>query len=762
MRKLLIDTALRHPLWVLVLTGLVTAGFLLQFPRMKIDTDPENMLPTDEPVRVFHRELKASFDLNDFLVLGIVREAGMFQPAPLARVAELTRAIAKLDGVIAEDLIAPTEVDDIQVQEDGALRVAPLMEAAPEDPRAAAAILERIRHNPLLRGKLASDDGQALALFIPLESKNVSYEVARQITALTEAMAGDESYYLAGQPVAQDTFGAEMFKQMAVSAPAAGGVLFLLMLLFFRDWRLAGAAMLVAFLSVIWGMGALIGLGYTVHIMSSMIPIFLLPVAILDAIHILSDVQAERRAGAAMKEAMRNALHELYRPMLFTSLTTLVGFASLGLTPIPPVQVFGAFVAFGIAAAWILSMTFLPALLTWRTNDATTSRAPASGAYLDGTLAGLRRLALGQPRWVVGLALVVFAAALAGLLRLQVNDNPVRWFKGNHPLRVADRVMNAHLAGTYIAYLELATGGEGRVHDPETMRTIEGLQEHLAGHPNVGATTSVADVVKKVGYELHLGDPAALTLPGDRQTIAQYLFLYEVSGGDPEDLFHFITPEADRANIWIQMRNGDNAAVQSVVEAANTYLAQQSLPAGTETGWGGLSYVNVIWQDLMVRGMGKALASSFVVVFLMMAVLFRSALWGIVSMLPLTLTIVAIYGLLGWVGKDYDMPVAVLSSLTLGLSIDFAIHFIQRSRDIHRTTRNYQDTLTQTFGNTGRAIVLNMLVLAIGFVPMFFATLTPYVTVGVFFFLIILVSGLATLVLLPAIAALAPGRFYRG
>jgi predicted RND superfamily exporter protein/outer membrane lipoprotein-sorting protein len=747
---------------VVAVTVLITIGFLAQFPRIQIDTDPENMLPENEPVRVFHTELKETFSLRDFLVLGIVREAGMFEPEPLARVAAITERILEIEGVVAEDVLAPTEVDDIRVEEGGILRVSPLMEEPPEDQESATALLERIRINPILRGKLASDDGRAIALFIPLTAKDVSFEVATEISAIADELRGDEEYYLAGQPVAQDTFGAEMFRQMAVSAPLAGLVLFLLMLFFFRDPRTVGTAMLLAIMAVIWGMGALIGLGFTVHIMSSMIPIFLIPIAILPSIHILSEMYERQKESGSPKRAVGEALRHLFKPVLFTSITTIVGFGSLILTPIPPVQVFGAFVAFGIFAAWIMSMTFLPALVVLGSRRAKPSvtRQPADRADSGRHLQIVRRVAT-RGRWGVTLAaIVILALSIAGLLRIQVNDNPVRWFKAGHPLRVADRIMNEHLAGTYLAYLQIGGDEDDRIKDPEVMRYIESLQQHLGVHSNVGATTSVADVVKKVGFELLFEDPAGSVIPDSRETIAQYLFLYEMSGGNPDDLFHFITPEAAKANIWIQMHAGENNAVQSVVDSAQEFIDANPLPAGLSADWAGLSYVNIVWQNQMVRGMGRALLGSFVVVFLMMTFLFRSLIWGVVSMLPLTGTIAFIYGMLGWTGKYYDMPVAVLSSLTLGLSIDFAIHFIQRSREIHKETQNFEETMMRTFEGTGRAIFRNVMVLAIGFVPMFFANLTPYVTVGQFFFLIMVVSGLVTMMLLPALTALRPSLFY--
>jgi hypothetical protein len=762
LRNLFIGMAVRRPRWVLAVAALITVGFLLQFPRIRIDTDPENMLPDGEPARVFHRQLKETFNLKDFLVLGIVRDEGMFEPEPLARVAAITERVLEIEGVVEDDVLAPTEVDDITVEEGGILRVAPLMEEPPTTREEAHAMLERIRMNPILRGKLASDDGKAMALFIPLERKDVSYEVATEITRIAREIGGDEQYYLAGQPVAQDTFGAAMFRQMAISAPLAGLVLFLLMLLFFRELKPVATAMVLAIMAVIWGMGALIGLGYTVHIMSSMIPIFLIPIAILPSIHILSEMYDRRAACPTTECAIRESMEHLFKPVLFTTITTIVGFGSLMFTPIPPVQVFGGFVAFGIFAAWLLSMTFLPAVVmleSHRGKDRTHAHS-AEDSLTARQLQRVRRMALAG-RWVitvVSAAVLIFS--IVGVTKIKVNDNPVRWFKKGHPLRVADRVMNEHLAGTYLAYLEIGGDEDDRIKEPEVMRYIEALQQHLQEHPNVGATTSVADVVKKVAFELRFEDPEAMRLPDDRPTIAQYLFLYEMSGGNPDDLFHFITPEASKANIWVQMHAGDNSAVQSVVDAAHGYMAEHPLPAGIDAGWGGLSYVNIIWQDKMVRGMSKALAGSFVVVFVMMAILFRSVIWGAVSMLPLSATILFIYGMLGWMGKDYDMPVAVLSSLTLGLSIDFAIHFIQRSRQIYAETQNYEETMMQTFGVTGRAIFRNVMVLAIGFVPMFFASLTPYVTVGLFFFLIMMVSGLVTMLLLPAITALRPRLFF--
>ena len=162
----------------------------------------------------------------------------------------------------------------------------------------------------------------------------------------------------------------------------------------------------------------------------------------------------------------------------------------------------------------------------------------------------------------------------------------------------------------------------------------------------------------------------------------------------------------------------------------------------------------------LALGRCKSLLGAFVVVFVMMAVLFRSVRFGLLAMLPLTATILSVYGLIGWIGKSYDMPVAVLSSLTLGLSVDFAIHFIQRMRSLYAQTGSFAQAAQRMFEAPARAITRNAIVIALGFTPLLLAPLVPYVTVGIFMASIMAISGLATLVLLPSVMSVLGGILF--
>jgi hypothetical protein len=452
-------------------------------------------------------------------------------------------------------------------------------------------------------------------------------------------------------------------------------------------------------------------------------------------------------------------------------------------------------------------------------------------------LVKLGRFAFRRGKLITALTVLVLGVSVAGIARIQINDNPVRWFKENHRIRVADKVLNEHFAGTYDAFVvleantdetmagfkrgaaalldELAgAGGEtealrelldrpadsgyfGRLiaavddalfdssaatepalesllglaeqaqsdsryfQRPDALAVIERVQQALMGTGLVGKTNALPDVVKVVSRELRGGDAAGYAVPGSSAAVAQTLLQYQ-SSHRPQDLWHMVTPDFESTAIWVQLTSGDNQDMTAVIDALAAYLAAAPLPEAVDLRWAGKTFINVVWQNEMVAGMLKSLLGAFVIVLVMMAFLFRSPSFGLLAMVPLTVTIVGVYGLIGWIGKDYDMPIAVLSSLTLGLSVDFAIHFIQRLRDIVAKTKSLASAQTAMFGEPARAIARNAIVIALGFTPLFFAPLVPYVTVGAFMVSIMAISGFSTLVLLPAVLSWAGPWLFKG
>ncbi|HDL65343.1 MAG TPA: RND transporter, partial [Proteobacteria bacterium] len=478
---------------------------------LKVDTDPENMLPEDEPVRVFHNRMKREMALYDMVVLGVVNDAnpdGVFNPESLARVYELTEFAKTLrwedpanpgefQGVIEADLIAPSTVENIEQAGPGTVKFEWLMESPPYTNEEARAIREKAARIPFLKDTLLSTNGKAVALYIPLTAKNLSYRISQELQKKIDGFEGDEKYFITGLPVAQDTFGVEMFKQMAIAAPAAMLIIFLLMLFFFRKIVLIISPLIVAMVSVIATMSILVITGQTIHIMSSMIPIFIMPIAVLDAVHILSEFFDRYQETKSRRETIYQVMNTLFKPMLYTSLTTSVGFASLALTPIPPVQIFGIYIAIGVMLAWIWTILFIPAFIMLIPSRAfdnfgalhdrredreialTVTKAKhriRSNLSMTWLLAATGRVTFRHARTVLIVAAVGVVVAIFGINRIVINDNPTKWFSPSHPIREADRVLNKHFAGTYMAYLAL-TGPEENI---SVERFAETLSARLA------------------------------------------------------------------------------------------------------------------------------------------------------------------------------------------------------------------------------------------------------------------------------------------
>jgi len=838
---------------------------------LKVDTDPENMLSADEPVRVFHNQSKQTFTLRDMVVVGVVNPKhpeGVFNPVSLLHIHELTEFAktvtwpdpenpGKQMGVIEVDILAPSVVDNIEQGGMGVVNFSWLMPKPPGTQEEALAVRKKAQRIPLLNGTVVSEDGLAIALYLPLTDKHLSYQVREALLEKIATWEGsDDEFHITGLPVAEDTFGVEMFYQMAISAPLAMLVIFLLLWWFFKKLSLISAPMIVAMVCSLGTMGLLIISGNTIHIMSSMIPIFIMPIAVLDAIHILSDFFDEYQKRKDRRETILYVMQHLYTPMLFTTLTTMAGFGSLLMTPIPPVQVFGLFISIGVFLAWFWTITFIPAFIMFIPEEKLANFGHQTDDAQDTGLMSRLLSASGQSiyrhaRLVLvgtGVAMVV---GLYGISQININDNPIKWFDTDHPIRIADKVLNEHFGGTYLAYMALEPGqsdegvtayAEGvqqrmkvradalvkegisssgdvfkRLADkagqatsvaenktallvvlddyineqldsasdemfdawdeaqlfvdserqrdeifkqPEVLRYISDLQTYLASLDVVGKSSSMADVVKTVYRELLMGKDEAFRIPDSSNAVAQSLITYQNSHR-PHDLWHFVTPDYRKATVLVQLTSGDNQDMAQVEVQVKQYFQDNPPPFELTHRWFGLTYINVVWQEEMVAGMAAALAGSFVVVLVMMTVLFRSFLWGFLSMIPLAVTVWVIYGVIGLVGKDYDMPVAVLSALSLGLSVDYAIHFLSRSRQLREQYGSWSEAIPHVFAEPARAITRNAIVVGVGFLPLLAAPLVPYQTVGIFIAAILILAGVASLLILPALITLLEPYLFR-
>ncbi len=748
--QVLVSFSIDRPRLVIALTVLVTVGFAIQLPRITTDTDPKHMLPVTSPVRQYNGQVEREFGLHaDNLVVGVVNQHGVVNPQTLSRIAELTRQIQKIPGVVVRDVTSFTTMDNVSVK-DGELVVRPLVGEIPSSESQLQALREALRDNPLLLNRVISADQTATAIYVPLEPTANGKQVADRIRQLLPATPGADRYFLAGDPVARDTFGAEMFRQMGLFSPVAGMVMCLALWLMFRSPALVLANMAVAMISIVWAMGLFVGLGFPVHIMSSMSPVFLMAIA-TDSVHIFNEFYFRYGEVKNKRRAVLDTMAAVGRPVVLSDATTAAGFASLAVGPIVPVRVFGLMVGFGTLVILLMSFTLVPAILILMREEriaVAAQRERIKGQDGSPLLARLGAFCIQRTKIIALVGGVLLLVAVAGFWRIRVNNNMVDWFKPASDIRMADGVLNRHLGGTSTGYLVVHGRQDNAMHDPAMLRAIEGLQRELEKDPLVGKTFSVVDYVKRMNRVLHNDNPTFERVPDSATEIAQYLFLLSVSA-KPSDLNNVVDDPFQKANVWLHLKSWDAGVMRSILERTGAYLKSHPLPAGATLRPAGIAYFNMVWSDEVLWGMVTSFMAGLVLVLVLLILETRSLLWGTLSFLPLLFTIAVIYGLVGIAGKDFDMPVAVLSTLSLGLAIDFAVHFVVRFQLRHRECSRLEDSLVWTVARPGKGIFRNAVLFALGFLVMVFADLTPYITVGVLMAGIMLLSSVASVIYLP-------------
>ena len=759
----LVTLSVDHPKVTVVLSLLLALVFLSQFPKMTIDTNPKHMLPATSAVRLGNDQVEKTFGLpEDRIVLGVSHPQGVVNPGTLAKIKRLTEAILLIPGVAARDVASFTTIDNVTMEE-GTLRVAPLMTVVPEQEAGLVKLRQALAENPLFINRLISEDGKTTAITIPLETGANGKAIADHIREIVHLESGAETYSIAGDPVARDTFGAEMFKLMGMFAPLAGLILCLVALVMFKSLFLSMAIMAPAMIIIICSLGLTIGLGYPVHIMSSMSPVFLMAIA-TDSIHIFNEFYFRFHERGERRAAILDTMQAVGKPLITSDITTAVGFASLMLANIIPVKVFGLGVAFGTMLLLLLSFTLIPALLTFiplAKIERITVSEDLRSSRVAALLMRLGRLGGGWPRaTLVAGALLLLVAGL-GASRLHVNNNMVEWFKAASEIRTADRLLNAALGGTSLAYVVVRAQQDDFIKDPEAMRYLEGLQRHLERLPLVGKTFSVVDYLKRINLVLHDNEPKFDAIPDSREEIGQYLFLFAMSA-KPSDLDNVVDYPFRQANIWVQLKTWDAKAMRGVIAAMDEYAQAHPLPL--ELRPAGIAYFNLVWNDEVLWDMVKGFLAALVMVFVILVINFRSFKWALVSYVPLLATILLLYGVIGFMGRDFDMPISVLSCLSLGMAVDFAIHFVGRLRQrrLAASGEALVDSLAWTAARPGRGILRNALLFAAAFSVMLLAPLTPYITVGAFIVSMMLVSALLTIVYLPALITLMQGWLFQG
>lgn len=574
----------------------------------------------------------------------------------------------------------------------------------------------------------------------------------------TPAEDNGDRFYLGGRPVIEVTSGLHAMEDMKLMLPLLLLALAVSLFVFFRTARGVFLPLLVMTGATIWTLGIMALLDVPLYTISTMLPVILVAVSIGDSVHLMSQYYDEvvRDAHRSSGEIVSEVLRRMGAPLLVTSVTTAVGFLSLGLAEMPPFVVFGLFTVLGIGLSWLLTVTFIPAALTLMKPKAgnylakrRTLRVHSEQDRLTKALVGLAG-ALYRWRGPAAIVLLVLTAVAAlGAARLHVDSSWMSDFRKDSELVRANDMFNEKFDGTI--FLNMVIEGERKdiFKDPELLRRIDTVQEFGETLPLVGGARSIVDYLKNMNKTMHAGDPAYNVLPATAAQIGEYLFLFSVSGR-PEQLDEVIDYDYQRALVTFAIKTDHTQDLRRIINSIRQLAQQQLAGMGVEVNFAGSANNSDIWAQLLISSQTTSILWSKVIILLIAALLFRSGVIGLYTVIPVSLTTLFIAGIAGWAGIPLDVSTALAAGVAIGVGVDYAVHFIFRHR--YESGGNNGDVLATTqaaMRGVGKTIVFNAVIVSVGFAMLFFSRFPPHVKLGSFVVSYMLLSCVMALVTLP-------------
>jgi len=743
--------------WLVVLLAFALAGLVgIGAGRLDFSTNYRVFFSKANPELKAFEALQDTYTKNDnFLFVVAPRSGDAFAPATLAAVERLTAAAWKIPYAIRVDSVT-------NFQHTHAVGDELIVEDLVRDPLAQPAELLAERRQvalqePLLRDQLVTRDGKVTAVNVVLQYPERSLfevpeavEAARALKREIEADYPALAVHLTGVSMLNNAFAETGMSDGATLMPLMFAVIFALTWLFVRSFPATLATMLVILLSTVVAMGVAGFAGVKLTPISMSAPVVILTLAVADSVHILLALRTLMRRGLDKSAALVEALRVNFLAVTITSLTTVVGFLALNFSDSPPYWHLGNITATGIAAAWLYSVTLLPALISLLPYRPRSQAGPAASQR------AMDRLA----EWVIRhhrrlLVLVGgFALVLAAFIpTLRFNDQWVEYFDQRIEFRTDSDQAQQHF-GLYPIEFSVPAANPGGVSEPEYLAQLARFADFLRDQPSVTHVYSLSDIMKRLNRNMHADDDAYYRIPDDRDLSAQYLLLYELSLPYGLDLNDRINIDKSASRVTATLKRATTAETKAFFADVAAWQAQhwpdymQAAPTSAAVMF---TYISARNMHNMVTGTVLAiLAIAAIMVFSL-----QSLRLGLLSLVPNGLPVLTTFGAWALLVGEVGFSVATVASISLGIIVDDTVHFLAkyvRARGEHALS--VEDSIRYAFHHVGAAILVNTVILTAGFLVMTTSAFKLNVDLGLMTVLAIAFALLLDFLFLPALLLL--------
>lgn len=783
----------------LLVLGVAAAGVvLIGTLGLKVDNRPEVFAAKDAESVLALEQVRSEFGRDDLFV--ILVEGDVFTTPFLQQLKSLEDAIAAIDIPTEPSVTDPSDdaEDEWGAEEGGSIvsQTTSLFTARETRPSADGIVVgtpldtwpnlgdlnqlkQSLISNPQYAGRLLDTEGRHTTIIVQIDTMDAKQTAAvhKRIAELVEPYRSETfKIWLAGLPSLETTLNElNMSDTERLTLLSVVLILFFLAYLFRHPIGIMGPLLVIVF-ATLMSISFMSAMGYTMNILTTILPAFLVIVCVGDSVHLQSVYRDVRRRGVDNDEAIVCAVGMTAMPMLFTTLTTAIGLLAFRMATLDPVRELGSSGAFGVCGAFFVTIFLLPVTLSWNRKGTLGAKDPSERSdFLDAVLVFCNRLsgtsrkplsgAVSTPkesstrlRITLVLGGLVVAGSVYSAQLIQISHDPLNWLTDDMEVKRGFNRMDKTVGGTANIVLLATPTSKSGLRDLDFMKRLETLEQRILGYEHAGRSTplvtsavSVLDIIRETNQALHGGDKDYYRLPDTERGLGDVLFLFENAG--PQQLRRLATTDLSRTQVQFNIHWLPATQYQPLAEFVNRNI-KELFPVAGEVKATGAVYSLLSTIGLLVQDLARSFGFAFAVITVMMILLFGNLKLGLLAMVPNLAPIMGLLSVMVWGGVPLDMSTLMVFSIAIGICVDDTIHLLHHFKVHYDATGHTEDAIKKALKHGGRAIVITSIVLIAGMGCQMFAQMASISRFGMLVAVTIGLALLADLVLAPAVLRL--------
>jgi hydrophobe/amphiphile efflux-3 (HAE3) family protein len=734
----LIGYILKFKWIILVIVFGLTLFFAYQIKFIEINSDIFSSLPDDDPTATLYKEIGDQFNGNEIGMI-VLETASVFDPVVLEHIRTLTDSLLLTEGI--STVISMTNIMDIKSSEWG-IEIGKLVDEynLPKSAESLDSLRDYVYSKEMYRGNIVSNDGTATLVLFTMYPDADKQKLASSVREMVLSMGLPEQLYFGGLLFMLDDISSLILSDMIWLIPIVFLLIAFILFLSFRSFRGMIMPLMTAGITVIWTLGIMAIFGFELSIISNIMPVVLLAIGSAYTIHILNSIHIYNEQ--SNNRPLPMAMQQTTVPVILAALTTAIGFiAFIFGAYLKMIKEFGINTAIGILIALLLSIVFVPALLeAFNGSKQRPSRPERSAPDLIKKIILVPMVTLLKKRKKLIMVswILIIVLSIGGIFQLKTSINITSYFKKDNPTRVSENIMQEKFGGSMPVYLLF----EGDVQDPALLKMMQATADFIEEDPNIESTQSVADLIIQLNDAMGEGEK----IPDEREKVEQLWFLLE----GQEIMPQLVSEDLSQALLQTKFASIETSQIEAFTKKLNEFTATQQAEH-IKISFTGIPPLYVQLNKSLIKSQYSSLIIAILLVLVIVGSIMRSFAKGLYATIPIIATILILIGFMGFTGIPLDIATVLVGSIALGIGIDYSIHLITGFNYFMKKDGDPVVAMEQTILTKGRAIIINIISVAAGFLVLLFAHILPVQNFGLLIAISMVGSGLGALTLLPLI-----------